>query len=74
MKQFLIFGILPLGVLAAGIDAGQYDPLMAEKSAIVDTDGIKWIDGRHLPLEGKAFVGSEGDCPPVLRYNSGGMN
>ena len=50
-----IIGLLSIGAFAAGIDAGQYDPLMAEKSAIVDTDGVKWIDGRYLPLEGKAF-------------------
>lgn len=55
MKTFFIIGLLPIGAFAAGIGAGQYDPLMAEKSATVDTDGVKWIDGRHLPLEGKAF-------------------
>ena len=43
MKHFLIFGILPLGAFAAGIDVGQYDPLMAKKAAIVDTDGTSGL-------------------------------
>jgi len=33
----------------------KWDPAMAVANASVDTNGIKWIDGRYLPLEGKAF-------------------
>ena len=46
---------------AAGIAFAQenaiekFDPAMALKAAVVDTNGVKWIDGKYLPLEGKAF-------------------
>ena len=33
----------------------KYDPRMAAEKTVVDTNGVKWIDGRSLPLEGKAF-------------------
>ena len=33
----------------------KYDPRMALEKATVDTNGVKWIDGRYLPLEGKYF-------------------
>ena len=33
----------------------KFDPRMAAANAIVDTNGIKWIDGKYLPLEGKCF-------------------
>ena len=47
-----------VGVLAAGgVFAGQeeiakWDPNMAQKNAVV-TNGIKWIDGKFLPIEGR---------------------
>ncbi len=49
-----------VGVLAAGgVFAGQeeiakWDPNMAQKNAVV-TNGVKWIDGKFLPIEGRAF-------------------
>ena len=33
----------------------KFDPRMAVANAVVDTNGIKWIDGKYLPLEGKCF-------------------
>ena len=36
-------------------DAARYDPAMAVKATIVKADGMKWIDGRDLPIEGRAF-------------------
>ena len=42
----------------AAKDTGEiekYDPRMALANAVVDTNGIKWIDGKYLPLEGKCF-------------------
>ena len=33
----------------------KYDPRMAVQAAIVDTNGIKWIDGKYLPIEGRCF-------------------
>lgn len=37
----------------------KYDPRMAAEKTVVDTNGVKWIDGRSLPLEGKAFADVE---------------
>ena len=36
-------------------DISGFDPRMAVEKAVVDTNGVKWIDGKYLPLEGKAF-------------------
>ena len=53
-----------VGVLVAGgVFAGQeeiakWDPNMAQKNAVV-TNGVKWIDGKFLPLEGRAFNDTE---------------
>ena len=40
---------------ACRADAAKWDPRMANVQAAVDTNGFKWIDGRFLPLEGRAF-------------------
>ena len=37
----------------------RWDPAMAVAGARIGADGLKWIDGRHLPLEGKAFADVE---------------
>ena len=34
-------------------------PNMADEMAVTDADGIKWIDGRCLPLEGRMFSNVE---------------
>ena len=44
---------------ATGANAQQnqiakWDPAMAVSSAVV-SNGVKWIDGRFLPIEGRAF-------------------
>ena len=44
-------------LLARG-DAGAFDPDMVIPDVVI-TDGVKWIDGRHLPIEGRAFDGTE---------------
>ena len=33
----------------------KFDPRMAIANATIDTNGVKWIDGKYLPLEGKCF-------------------
>ena len=38
-----------------GIDAVKFDPKMAMNNAVVDTNGVKWIDGKYLPIEGRVF-------------------
>ena len=42
-------------VFAQANDIAKYDPRMALQSAVVDTNGVKWIDGKYLPLEGKCY-------------------
>ena len=57
MKTLLVI-IVPLVAFAASaaeIDVSKFDPRMAVENAVVDTNGIKWIDGRYLPIEGRAF-------------------
>lgn len=39
-------------------EVAKWDSRMALKDAVV-TNGVKWIDGRHLPLEGRAFKDTE---------------
>ena len=52
-RIFLSLGLLSF-VVFAGDDIGKWDPNLAEKTAVV-TNGMKWIDGRNMPLEGRAF-------------------
>ena len=40
-------------------DIAKYDPRMALANATIDTDGVKWVDGKFLPLEGKCFTDVE---------------
>ena len=44
--------------LPAQGDAGAFDPDMVIPDVVI-TDGVKWIDGRYLPIEGRAFDGTE---------------
>ena len=44
-------------LLARG-DAGAFDPDMVIPDFVI-SDGVKWIDGRYLPIEGRAFDGTE---------------
>ena len=41
-----------------GNEIAKFDPRMAVEKAVV-TNGVKWIDGRFLPIEGRAFDGVE---------------
>ena len=46
-----------LAIAPAFADQGEiakFDPAMAQKNAVIE-DGIKWIDGRYLPIEGRAY-------------------
>ena len=62
--SLVVAGVSAFAAIAAGPAASgeaqqnqiaKWDPAMAVANATVDTSGIKWIDGRYLPLEGKAF-------------------
>ena len=55
------FGVLvslailaPLAFAAGQDEIARFDPNMAQKNAVV-TNGVKWIDGKYLPIEGRAF-------------------
>ena len=58
---FRVFGLLslvalvPLVLPADQSEIAKFDPRMAIEKAVVDTNGVKWIDGKHLPIEGRAF-------------------
>ena len=52
-------GVLVAGGVFAGQDEiSKWDPNMAQKNAVV-TNGVKWIDGKFLPIEGRAFNDTE---------------
>lgn len=42
-------------VFAHQDDVARWDPNMAANGVVVDTNGVKWIDGKNLPIEGRAF-------------------
>lgn len=56
--QGSLLAVLSLAVLSAvagSSDIERWDPNMAIKNAVVDTNGVQWIDGKFLPIEGRAF-------------------
>jgi hypothetical protein len=59
MKRALLFasaiGVLQAACALYGQDEiAKFDPRMAVEKAVV-TNGVKWIDGRYLPIEGRVF-------------------
>ena len=38
-------------------DIAKWDPRMAANNAVVDTNGVKWVDGKYLPIEGRWTLG-----------------
>ena len=57
MKNTLlsVAAALCAGVFEQQSEIARWDPNMAQKTAVVDKAGVKWIDGRNLPLEGRMF-------------------
>ena len=53
----LTFALVSVAAFAAK-DIAAYDPNMAIQNAVV-TNGVKWIDGKYLPIEGRAFTDVE---------------
>ena len=43
----------PLALLANQAEIAKWDPAMGVSHAVIDTNGVKWIDGRYLPIEGR---------------------
>ena len=54
----VVLCLLSLSLYADQSEIAKFDPNMAQKNAVV-TNGVKWIDGRYLPLEGRAFNDTE---------------
>ena len=50
----LVFGLMSFSAIADQSEIAKWDPNMAQQNAVV-TNGVKWIDGRFLPIEGRAF-------------------
>ena len=55
MKYLLSCCLTMVVVAVRSQDTGKLYYRPAEENAVVDTNGVKWIDGRYLPLEGKYF-------------------
>ena len=51
---FSIAILSPLAFAAGQDEIARFDPNMAQKNAVI-TNGVKWIDGKYLPIEGRAF-------------------
>ena len=56
MKTLFLFvsSAFAATLFSSTIDVAKYDPAMAVRTAVV-TNGVQWIDGKYLPLEGKVF-------------------
>ena len=56
-KTACIVAVAALSLATARADdVSKWDPRMATEKAVAGADGLKWIDGEYLPLEGKAFA------------------
>ena len=56
----LMASLFPLAfVCGAENVAAKWDPAMAVAQATVDTNGVRWIDGRLLPVEGRTQDGTD---------------
>ena len=51
----VLAGLAWTGCAVGKDDVARWDPRMALESAVTDGKGVMWIDGRHLPLEGRMF-------------------
>ena len=54
----VVLCLLSISLYADQSEIAKFDPNMAQKNAVV-TNGVKWIDGKYLPLEGRAFNDTE---------------
>ena len=51
----LALALSPMLMLRADDELAKWDKRMAIDTIAADTNGIKWVDGKLLPLEGKAY-------------------
>ena len=54
LKRTLVASAAVLVALSAVADAAKYDPRMALEKSVTEK-GVRWIDGKLLPIEGRAF-------------------
>ena len=52
-----VLAMMAFAAIAGQEDIAKWDPRMAADKAVVDTNGVKWIDGRYLPIEGRWNLG-----------------
>ena len=50
----VVCSLVTVAAVANQDEIGKWDPAMAQKNAVVE-QGVKWIDGKFLPLEGRMF-------------------
>ena len=55
VKSAVLAACVTLSFSARADDVAKWDPRLAVEKASIDTNGVKWIDGRFLPIEGRAF-------------------
>ena len=56
MKNLMLAAVLAgASAMAVADDLAKWDPRMAVENAVTDGNGMKWIDGKFLPLEGRMF-------------------
>ena len=53
----LAVSFVAVSLFAQQGEIAKYDPRMAADRAVVDTNGVKWIDGQYLPIEGRWNLG-----------------
>ena len=58
MSLVILAVLAPLAFAAGQEEISKWDPNMAQQNAVV-TNGVKWIDGKYLPIEGRAFNDTE---------------
>ena len=54
LKRTLVASAAVLVALYAVADVAKYDPRMALEKSVTET-GVRWIDGKLLPIEGRMF-------------------
>ncbi len=54
LKRTLVASAAVLVALSAVADAAKYDPRMALEKSVTEK-GVRWIDGKLLPIEGRMF-------------------
>ena len=59
MKKLIVAAALAAAgcAFAQQGEIAKWDPAMAADNAVVDTNGVKWIDGKYLPIEGRWTLG-----------------